>query len=127
MKRFVAVLAAVSVLVAIFGANAYASSAASNAGETEYVQKTTVPVVHHKNDSGVEGTNAGSGSGNSGSSGNSGGGNSGDIASTSSAGTSGVAGLPFTGLNLLALAGFGALLVGAGFAQRRFVADRRQA
>jgi hypothetical protein len=128
MNRFAVALTAITVLLGVLSASALASStttaspSTSNAGATEYNQKETVPVSHEKGDSRVEGTNANSGNSGSGNSGSSGG----DISSTSSAGSSsGVAGLPFTGLDVFALAAIGALLVGAGFAQRRFVAGRQ--
>jgi hypothetical protein len=130
MNRFAVAITAITVLFGVLSASALASSApvqnaspsAVNAGATEYNQKETVPVTNEKGQPKVEGTNAAN-SGNSGP-GTSGSSN-GDIASTSSSGSSGVADLPFTGLDVLALAGIGALLVGAGFAQRRIFAGRQ--
>jgi hypothetical protein len=124
MNRITAILTASMVLLG--GCCAIASAApvaGSNAGVTEYQQKTTVPVTQKNKgdkDQGVQGV-----SGSGGNPGNSGSGSSSPEATQS--GSSGVAGLAFTGFDVLALAGIGALLVLAGFAQRRFIGSRRHA
>ena len=136
MNRLIAAIAAILLIggggaLAIASTGGPAGGGGGNAAITQYEPKTPEHGVEneqaqhngpgHKKNHEVEGTNEGGGAPPSG---NAGAGTA-PVSTASTGPAGGAAGLPFTGLDVLALGAVGLLLLLAGIGQRRFGASRR--